>query len=244
MRLTFVLLLSGLAFAEPKPAGVPVGTWVREDIFAGFMTNDMVRFEAGMRKLDDLIAVNPDVPNVIAWRAGTKLFLSVRAYEAGRKEQFEKTYETAVADLARARKLSADSPNELSAVLAITGGVFTVFSDRLPEKLRKEGWTKVAENYAALRDVQKPFFDKLPLHMRGEVLSGLAQAAQRLGSPDADSLLGEVITTLPDSVYATRAKVWRDKPELAAKSSIACLTCHDAGRLQARMPKDLKVSVQ
>jgi len=94
----------------------------------------------------------------------------------------------------------------------------------------------VRTDYQALRETQKAFFEKLPLHMRGEVLAGLAQAAQRLGDAEGTTAaLRELIGALPDSVYANRARKWQEQPALAERSSLAYQTCHDSGRRESTL---------
>ena len=230
----FVLCLCGFALGDSKPPGVRTSTWVREDLFAGFMVNDMSRFDQGLGKLEAVLAAEPDAPDAIAWRVAARLFLAVRAYEAtGKLEEFESLYARARQDYDRAGELALN-PGQKEAVAAIASGSYTLFSDRLPEPYRQDGWAKARENLLALRELQKDFFDRLPLHMRGEVLAGLAQAAQRLGeSAEASSRLRELIDALPDSPYAARARRWREKPEIAARTSLTCQTRHEPGRLQA-----------
>jgi hypothetical protein len=44
----------------------------------------------------------------------------------------------------------------------------------------------------------------------------------------------EILRVLPGTPYEARARKWKDNPELAARISLACQTCHDPGRLAAR----------
>lgn len=235
MRPIAFLCLAALVLAEPKPANLTVSTWVREDLFAGFMVNDLERFQNGMRKLDEIIAAAPGTPDALAWRGGGKLYLAVRAHEAGDVEKFRQLYAEARKDFDQGTASLAAGAQAPEAYYAIRGGTFTLFADRVPEALRRDAWTDARDSYRALHDKQKPYFDKLPVHMRGEVLSGLAQASQRLGEPAErwNALVNEMITALPDSPYAARGKRWIEKPELAGRTSLVCQTCHEPGRLEA-----------
>lgn len=216
-----------------RPTGIPVSTWVREDIFAGFLTGEMVRFDVGMAKLERELKANPNDSDALAWRGGGKLLRAVRAHESGSPDIFERLYSEAQADFAKAREV-AQNPGP---VFAIVGGTYTVFADRFPSALRREAWMRAQENYRALYDQQKPYFARLPMHMRGEVLSGLAQAAQRLGDSEASLRLGELVAALPGSVYANRAARWQEQPSVAAKTSLTCQTCHEEGRFDAVIKK-------
>jgi hypothetical protein len=78
--------------------------------------------------------------------------------------------------------------------------------------------------------------DKLPVHIRGELLAGLAQSAQRTGRADeSEQFLDKMLELLKDTPYERAAQRWKDDPESAATSSIACKSCHSAGRLTARI---------
>ena len=238
MRLPIaVLWLSGLVIGQDRPAGIPINTWVREDIFAGFVSADMPRFEGGMAKVERELKVNPTNSDALCWRGGGKMLRAIRAHEAGKPNEFARLYDDARADFSKATEIAKGTPNMIG-VFAIVGGSYTVFADRFPTALRREAWTAAQENYLALRNLQKPYFDQIPLHMRGEVLAGLAQAAQRLGDTEtASQRLAELIEKLPSSVYATRARRWQEQPATASKTSITCQTCHDDGRLAPAMAK-------
>ena len=238
LTVLFATALS-LAFAQEKPRNIPVSTWVREDLFAGYLDGDMVRHGHGVKKLDDVIAKNPKDAVAVAWKGGNALLFAVRAYEAGNMPGFEAEYANALDVFASAAEIAEQVRPAREGVLAITGGSFTVFGDRLPPKRQREAWLKVRENYTALHELQKDRFDSLPVHFRGEVRAGLAQAAERLGeSEKATALTQELVVAFPGTPYAVFGKRWLDKPETRAKSKIACATCHDAGRLQARLDAD------
>ena len=238
LTVLFAAALS-LAFAQEKPKNIPVSTWVREDLFAGYLDGDMARHGIGVKKLDDVIAKNPKDAVAVAWKGGNALLFAVRAYEAGNMSGFEAEYANALDVFASAAEIAEQVRPAREGVLAITGGSFTVIGDRLPPKQQREAWLKVRENYTALHELQKDRFDSLPVHFRGEVMAGLAQAAERLGeSEKATALTQELVVAIPGTPYAVFGKRWLDKPETRAKSKIACATCHDAGRLQARLDAD------
>jgi len=74
------------------------------------------------------------------------------------------------------------------------------------------------------------------VHLRGELLAGLAQSAQRTGHTEEQAqYVDKIIAVLGNTPYEQAAKQWKSHPESAATTSIACMTCHDAGRLAARV---------
>ncbi|MCC6537211.1 MAG: hypothetical protein IT162_06650 [Bryobacterales bacterium] len=231
------MAVTGLA-AQEKPAGIRLTTWVREDIFAGFMAGDVARFERGMQKVAAALAADAGNAEALGWQGGGKLYRAVRAFEAGDRAAFDRHYAEARADFARGEAALASQPRAAIAYLATRGGSFTIMGDRFPPDLRKQAWTEVRTYYSRVREAQQEYFDKLPPHMRGEVLAGLTQAAYRLGEQDAyATALRELLTALPDSVYANRARKWQEQPETAARTSLVCQTCHDAARLDVEMKK-------
>ena len=213
-----------------------VHTLLREDIFAGFMADDMKRFERGEKNIQLLLEQRPDQKgNLLAWKGGALLYRAVTANENKRADEFQRYYRQARDVFAEAQKSSGND-----GIAAITGGSFALFADRLPSEYRAEAWSTAYDNYQALYKLQAPFVDKLPLHLKGEVLAGVAQTAQRTGrKEEAAQFVDKMLALLPGTPYEPMAKKWKANPESAANSSLTCMTCHDAGRLAVRMA-DLK----
>jgi hypothetical protein len=62
------------------------------------------------------------------------------------------------------------------------------------------------------------------------------QASYRTGRADEGAVyLEKIIELMPNTPYEPVAKKWKSNPETAAKGTITCMTCHDAGRLAPRM---------
>jgi tetratricopeptide (TPR) repeat protein len=220
--------------AEPPLADtrLSVHTLVREDVFAGVLDGKLERLARGERSIDALLEKRPaDKAGLLAWKAAALMYRAVLAHEAKRAEEFEGKYAEAVKLLAQAKKLGPDD----TGVLATTGGMYVLLADRLPEKQRGEAWPAAYEAYQGLWKQQARVVEKLPLHMRGELLGGLAQAAQRTGrAKELSEYLAKIIAEVPESAYARAAKRWQEDPRAAAKERLSCLTCHAPGRLAAR----------
>jgi tetratricopeptide (TPR) repeat protein len=214
-----------------------VHTLVREDIFAGFMTDDMTRFERGEKNIQLLLEQRPDQKaNLLAWKGGAALYRAVRAHEGNRADEFQRYYQQALDVFSEARKPTIGNDG----VAAVTGGSYAIFADRLPKEYRPAAWSAAYENYQALYKLQAPFVDKLPVHLRGEVLAGVAQAAQRTGrKEEAAQYVDKILAVLGGTPYEPVARKWKTNPESAANTSLTCMSCHDAGRLAVRI-SDLK----
>jgi len=245
IRLIKILLIAALVTAAAaqsqqiplSDSRLTVHTLLREDIFAGFMADDMKRFERGEKNIQLLLEQRPDQKgNLLAWKGGALLYRAVIANENKRADEFQRYYRQALDAFAEAKKTT--SGNE--ALPAIAGGSFALFADRLPSEYRAAAWSTSYENYQALYKLQAPFVDKLPLHLKGEVLAGVAQSAQRTGrKEEAAQFVDKMLALLPGTPYEPVAKKWKANPESAANSNLTCMTCHDPGRLAVRM-SDLK----
>lgn len=235
MRATWILAALSMCVGiaqETMPPRLSIHTWVREDIFAGFLFNDLERFDAGVKKLDRMLETNPSNAPAMAWRGGAELYRAVLAHEAGQKAEFTQHYTRATQLFERAYELQPKDQG----VLATTGGSYLVFADRLPTQHSSEAWKKAQSIYKALAVAQAAFANQLPLHMRGELLAGLAMTAQRVGDhEEATKYLKQIVDSLPGSPYEARAQKWLDQPDYAAKSSLGCQTCHEPGRLKNRL---------
>ena len=175
MRVMSVLVLllitiGGAKAQSPEPplsdTRLTVHTLLREDIFAGFMANDMVRFARAERNIDQLLKDRPDQRgNLLAWKASATMYRAVLAHESGNNGEFLTHFQAARAAYAEAAKQTSGNDG----VAAITGGSYAVFADRLPEPHRATAWADAYSNFSLLWQQQGPAIDKLPVHHRGEV---------------------------------------------------------------------------
>lgn len=232
-----VVALATVAIAQsPEPplsdSRLSIHTLVREDIFAGFLEDDMERFSRGEKNIQLLLEKRPnEKADLLAWKAGAMLYRAVRAHENKRPDEFKRNYQQAVDLFAEAQKLPSSG-----GVAAVTGGSYVLFADRLPKEQRAAAWSQAYDSYKTLWQFQSSMVEKLPLHLKGELLGGLAQSAQRTGrTEEMQEYLAKMSEVLRDTPYANMVKKWKESPKVAANTSLACMTCHDAGRLGARM---------
>lgn len=236
ISMLLVVALCLIAAESPEPplsdTRLSVHTLLREDIFAGVVDGDLERLARGERNIDLLLEQRPGgKPGLLVWKAGAILYRSVRALEANRTKEFEEKYGQAIDLLAQAKKLGPQDPG----VAAATAGIYAMMADRLPEKMRGAAWTTAYDSYQALWKTQARFVDKLPVHLRGELLGGLAQSAQRTGhTKELAEYLDKIVDVLPGTPYERVAKQWKEDPKTATDKRLTCLTCHAPGRLAAR----------
>jgi tetratricopeptide (TPR) repeat protein len=210
-----------------------VHTLVREDIFAGFLQSDLKRLERAEKNLERLLVSRPsERASVLAWQGSTALTRAALASEAKQQVQFKQHYQRASDLFQEAMRVAPDDVG----VFAITGGTQVSLADRLPTEERARGWELAYSAYQRLWKLQGPIIEKLPLHHKGEVLSGLAQSAQRTGrNGEADAEIDRILKLLPETPYAKRAQQWKDDPSSRAQVKVTCQTCHAPGTLVARL---------
>lgn len=234
----FVTVAAAQSTQSPlSDSRLTVHTILREDIFAGFMSDEMVRFERGEKNIQLLLELRPGQKgNLLSWKGGALLYRAVRAHEGNRADEFKRYYQQALDTFSDAGKTTSGNDG----VAAVTGGSFAIFADRLPKDYRAAAWSAAYDNYLALYKLQAPFIDKLPVHLRGEVLAGVAQSAQRTGrKEEAAQYVERMLAVLGGTPYEPMARKWKSNPESAATTSLTCMNCHDAGRLAVRL-SDLK----
>jgi hypothetical protein len=238
LKICLVVAFVTMAFAQTQEppltdTRLTVHTLVREDIFAGFLADDMKRFSRGEKNIDWLLEKRPaEKSNLLAWKGGANLYRAVAAHEKKQPDEFQKYYKQALDYFAQARQISPEDDG----VSAVTGGSYVIFADRLPKELRATAWTEAYNAYQKLWKHQAPALAHLPVHIRGELLGGLAQSAQRTGhTEELAQYLDKIQSVLSDTPYASVAKQWKENPKAASSASMTCLTCHEGGRLTARL---------
>lgn len=230
----FVVVTAGAQAPDPPLADtrLTIHTLVREDIFAGLLEDNLDRFTRGEKSIETLLKQRPrEKASLLAWKGGALLYRAVKAHEGKRGDEFKEKYAQALDHFAQARKLDGAD----GGAAAVTGGSYVVLADRLPEKERAAGWASAYEAFQTLWKMQAPALEALPVHMRGELLGGLAVSAKRTGrTKELTEYLDKIVAVLPDTPYERVAKSWQANPKAAAETRITCLTCHQPGRLAAR----------
>ena len=233
-----VVVISATVPAQaPEPpvdeARLTVHTLVREDLFAGFLQNDVTRLARGEKNLARLLAARPvERASIVAWQGMAALTRAVLASESNQHAEFRRHFDRAAAAFDEATALGAGNIG----VFAVIGGSYSMMADRLPDAERPAAWQHAYAAYQRLWTMQQAMIEKLPVHHRGELLSGLALTAQRTGrDAEVGPELDRILALLPDTPYATRARQWKDEPSSRATAKLTCQTCHGPGTLTARL---------
>jgi len=240
IKVTIVIaLLAVFAVASQSPEAslsderLTIHTLVREDIFAGFLNDDLTRMTRGEKNIETLLEKRPDAKaDLLAWKGGATLYRAVNALENKRQDEFKQKYQQALDIFAQARKIQPEG----GGLAAIEGGSYVLFADRLPKEYREAAWAQAYASYQILWKQQSGAIERFPVHFKGELLGGLAQSALRTGrTQEANQYLDKILVVLRDTPYERVAKRWKEDPKSAESSSITCMSCHEDGRLAARL---------
>ena len=212
-----------------------VHTLLREDIFAGFLDNDMERVARAEQNIELLLKQRPgERANLLAWRGGIEVQRAVRAHEAGKPDEFTQAFpavrRTAFAAAAkldvRQRRRRADHRRHLRRLRAIGCRRSTARRrGRRPTiRIRCCGSSRARRS------------SRCPLHFKGEVLAGMAQSAQRTGrTEESAQFVDKMLTLLPNTPFEKTARQWKADPASAATTNLTCKNCHGPGRLAAKI---------
>lgn len=238
---TLLFLLAGAlgVFAQQqRPANIPIHTWVREDLFAGFMADDMARFERGEQKVLEYLAETPGRPDASAWLVGAKLYRASRAFKEGKTSEADALVREATQLMDTAVANAPDDPG----VQATMAGSIVTLANKLPGKHYTLLMERARIHFARLYAMQSRALPQLPLHIKGELLAGVAETEFRVGDRErATAALNQIIAEMPETPYAKSAAMWLGAPDKVTRDTkLVCQSCHQPGRLSswmARQPK-------
>jgi hypothetical protein len=210
-----------------------VHTLLREDVFAGFLENNMERVARAEKNLALLLEQRPtERANLLAWRGGIEVQHAVRAQETGKPAEFTRHFENAQKAFAEASKLTSGNDG----VAPIVGGTYVFYADRLPQEHRAAAWAQAYNSYSLLWKQQGAQIERMPVHFQGEVLAGMAQSAQRTGrAEESAQFVDKMLTILAETPFEKTARQWKENPASAATTSLTCKNCHAPGRLSAKI---------
>jgi hypothetical protein len=208
-----------------KPGAAPrFDALVRDDFFAGMM-GDTARLERGMKFTEEILAANPKHADALVWHGGGLLARAAQAYAKGDASAGDSLWNRGVKEMNDAAALEPDN------MRVKIGRSATLIG------LAQSGWdSSDAEGHAlllsALKDYekvyqwQKPFFRKMSMHSRGELLFGLASGWSILGERrKAQKYLRLIIEECQGTKYEREAERWLGITPLPVVQH-DCTGCH------------------
>jgi len=193
------------------------------DVFA-ILNGPPEPFEALMKDVDAALADNPSNPYA---RFLHGVGLSRRSLDAVQRQDFKSATELwrqALGELDTARILAPDNEKIIGSRAAFLISV----SRQMPKDIERTFLPSVSADFEKVLRTWDADGRQRSVHERGELLTGLAESLARTGKEEqARSYFDRVLTDLPGSVYATRARQWLDgSPESRKPAFFGCVGCH------------------
>ncbi len=197
---------------------------VRQDFFTGF-TGDTQALSRGMNACESALAADPKNAEAMVWHGSGLLYQAGQAFQGGDQQTGVSLWTRGLKEMQTAVDLEPDSV----AVRIPRGAVLLAMSHYLPTpEMAKPLIVDGVADYDRTYELQKPYFDTLGTHPRGELLFGLAEGYGRLGDEAKAQKLFELIRTeLPGTTYAKRAGAWMETKSLPVAET-TCVGCHVA----------------
>ena len=236
--LAFAVVTTAAAQSPDPPIGetrLTVHTLLREDIFAGFLDNNMERVARAEQNIALLLQQRParaGQPAGVEGRhrraarraraRGRQAPTSSRKHFTGRARGLRRRGEGVVRQRRRRRRSSA-APTRSSAI-DCRRSIAPRRGRRPTIRIRCCGSSRRAQ------------VEKMPLHFKGELLSGMAQSAQRTGrAEESAQFVEKMLTMLANTPFEKTAQQWKADPASAATTNLTCKNCHAPGRLSAKL---------
>jgi hypothetical protein len=214
-----------------KPDKLSLHTWVREDIFAGWMVRDEAALERGAQKVARHLRDHPNDRSALSWQ-----FLVESLRFRNQKDDAVYQKQLAAANALRERIFPSDSKDVGPYI--IIGGTLINLAVHAREKDREWMYREGREILSKVPALQGPTFEKLPPHMRGELWSSLALASDGLKDrAERDRILDTMLEQLKGTAYESRARRWKGLEAITNPADHLCISCHEPGRLKPTMAR-------
>ncbi|HTQ59186.1 MAG TPA: hypothetical protein VMI32_03120 [Candidatus Solibacter sp.] len=213
----------GQDLAQSAGSGDRFDMLVRVDFFSGF-AGDAAALERGMKKCEEALAKDPKNAEALVWHGSGLSYSAKKEFMAGNYEKGREIQARGVAEMNEAVALHPDDV----AVLIPRASVFlsAALHVPLPEVARKD-FRIAADDYEKVLHLQAAYFSELPIHARGELLGGLAEAWNGLGAVEKSrGYQMRMAEELKDSPYARRAEEVLASPSKSGPLGTTCLGCH------------------
>ena len=195
---------------------------VRNDFFAGF-AGDKVAFERGMKAAEAAIAESPEnAAEAMAWHGAGLLSVAGPKFAQGDFAAGMQLWTQASQEMEKAGQLEPRNPG----VLIPRASAWFAASRATPPQMAAPVLAKAIADYETVYDLQKAYFDKLDIHMRSELLFGLADGYARQGNAEKAREWFEKLAALGEkSGHQAQADLFL-KGEKYTVKGIGCAGCH------------------
>jgi tetratricopeptide (TPR) repeat protein len=218
LSVAITLTLAGLVLAQERFDDV-----VRSDFFAGFAGNKQA-LDRGMKVTEEALLKNPKHAEAKVWHGSGIFFRATEAFQKGDFQKGVSLWQQGLEEMQQAVQLA---PANVT-VLIPRGATLISASRYAPPEFAKPILETGVSDFEKVLKLQEQYFAKLPIHSRGELLTGLADGSSRLGRQDkAREYFSRITVELKGSVYEEKARAWlENKPQVKSPEFFSCSGCH------------------
>jgi hypothetical protein len=196
---------------------------VREDFFAG-VAGDQAALDRAMKICEETLAKNPKHAEAMVWHGSGLMLRSGFAFRKGDMRNGADLWDRGLKEMDNAVALA---PSHIGVLIArgstLLGAAAYAFDPRQKKAMLEKG----VADYQAVHQQQKPYFDKLSAHSRGELLFGLAAGLDQLGEREKARVYFQlIIDQSQGSGREKQAAAWMETGKLPPTDRMSCTGCH------------------
>lgn len=216
---------------DSAPAGREFEFEVRELVFQG-LDGDVTALERALALCRKALDADERDAQALVWHGSTSLVLAGVAYESSDFSRGALLWQRGLDEMSLAVELEPDNVAVLipraAALLGVARNV------PFPDQASSLARTAVGD-YERVLELQRPYFGRMSVHARGELLLGLADGHHRLGNEaKVRDYMQLALEELPDTPYADDAEAYLSAgPDHAALRVRTCKGCHSSSHASA-----------
>ena len=198
---------------------------VRDEMFAG-MAGDRAAFDRAMKRCEQALATNSKDPQALVWHGSGLVFQAGQLFRSG---DYMKGKEIIIRGFKEMDDAVALAPNDIPVLIPRGASLLSYAKySRDPERSRPRLLEGLAD-YEKVLEIQNKGWSQLPVHSRGELLSGLVEGWVRGGdAAKARTYAQRIVEDLPGTRYAARAEEFLAATPAPTQVDWPCIGCHAA----------------
>jgi hypothetical protein len=195
---------------------------VREDFFDG-CAGDRAALERAMKTCVDALKIDPHNADALAWEGSGWICLGGQAAARGQKAEALQLSDRGYKEMDYA---IAENPGNISTLIVRGATLLSTSQEASPGGVARARLTQGVADYERVLALEKPWFQHVSKHGRGELLMGIADGWLRLGDRDhARFYFERVARELPATKYGNLAAAWL-AGKLDPQTPVTCIGCH------------------
>jgi len=217
--------------ASSKPQGPPVNRFdnlVREDYFAG-LAGDEAALDRAIKTCEETLARNPKHAEAMVWHGAGLLLRASFAFQKADMRKGAELWDRGMNEMDEGVSIAPNNVGtRISRGATLLGAAAYAFDKKQAHQMLQTG----VADYEFVLELQKPYFNKLSAHSRGELLFGLASGWHQLGDNEkARQYAQRVVSETQGSGREKQAAALLEKGALPAQNGrMTCTGCHSKSK--------------